>query len=74
MAYTSTDLTNVQAAILALSAGTRKVKATIAGATMEYGQVSLPALRELRAEIQAELDAADTTTSSHCYISTSKGL
>jgi len=72
--YTAADLASVKAAILALGTGTRKVKATIAGNTMEYGQVSLPALRELRQEIQAELNEAADTSNDYCYITTDKGF
>ena len=72
--YTAADLASVKNAILALSTGTRKVKATIAGATIEYGQVSLPALRSLRDDIQAELSEAAGTDNDHCYITTDKGF
>ena len=74
MAYTQSDLDSITTAILALASGTRKVKATIAGNTMEYGQVSLGALRVLKADIQADVNDAAGASNNYAYISTSKGL
>jgi hypothetical protein len=56
--YTSTDLTNVQAAIVALATGSRKVSMTIGDKTTTYAQAQLPELRALRDEIQTEVAAA----------------
>lgn len=71
--YTQTDLTNVQNAILALATGERVVSVSIAGQTVEYQSVNLPKLRELRAEIQSELQSA-SGNSRFVLTSTSKGL
>jgi len=73
MAYTSTDLANVQAAVTALATGTRKVSVSLNGKTVQYGQVQLPELMTLRDQIQAEVSAADGRRR-FVLISTSKGL
>ncbi len=59
MAFTSTDLTNVEAAIVALATGTRKVHVSIAGKTITYSDslVGLDKLKILRSTIQTELDS-----------------
>ncbi|KKN52422.1 hypothetical protein LCGC14_0612760 [marine sediment metagenome] len=56
MAYTSTDLTNVEAAIVALATGSRKVEVTLAGKSITYAPVNIDKLRTLRSTIQTELD------------------
>ena len=55
MSYTTTDLQNVQSAILALAKGERIVKVTIGDQSIEYGQSQIKDLRTLRNEIKAEL-------------------
>ena len=73
MAYTSTDLTNIESAILALAAGTRAVRVTLNNKTTEYGQVDLEHLRSLRAEIQKDIVMAAGTGKRYRYIQTDKG-
>ena len=60
MAFTQTDLENIQSAILSLATGTRKVSVTINGKTIEYGQTDLKQLESLRSSIKTELNAAES--------------
>ena len=55
MAFTSTDLTNVQTAIMALAMGTRTVSVSIGAKTITFSQAQLGELRALREEIVAEV-------------------
>ena len=55
MAFTSTDLTNVQTAIMALAMGTRTVSVSIGAKTITFSQAQLSELRALREEIVAEV-------------------
>lgn len=57
MAYTQTDLNNVQAAILSLATGDRVASLTIGGKTVQYGQAQLADLRALRTEIENQLQS-----------------
>jgi hypothetical protein len=74
MAYTSTDLTNIETAIRALVAGTRKVSLTMGDKSIQYSNVDLPALRELKAEIQAEIGVSSGSRKRFFVISSEKGL
>ena len=67
MAYTSTDLTNIETAIRAIIAGTRTVSLSMGDKTIYYTIVDLPALRALRNEIKAEVGAAAGTYSPRSY-------
>ena len=58
MAFSVTDLSNIEAAILALATGTRVVSVTINGKTMEYGAADLNQLESLRRTIASEVNAA----------------
>ena len=73
MSYTSTDLTSVEAAIVALATGERQVRVTINNKTIEYGQADLSKLEHLRGIMQAEIAAAAGTGTRHRYVQTSKG-
>jgi len=73
MAYTNTDLNNIEAALLDLARGNRVVKVVVEGKVCEYGQADIDQLRALRAEISAEIKAA-TGTTGLIYTTTSKGL
>jgi len=67
MAYTSTDLTNVETAIQAIIAGTRTVSLTMGDKTIEYTAVKLPELQALRTEIAMEVGMAAGTYASRTY-------
>ncbi len=74
MAYTQDDLNTITQAIIDLGAGRRKVRCTIAGDSMEYAAVDLPALRSLRYEIQDEVAAAQSGTDpGFCLVTSGKG-
>ena len=74
MAYTQDDLTSVQAAVIGLATGKRVVKVMLtSGKTIEYDTAGLKELKQLRAEIQAELNAG-TGKRRFFRTVTSKGL
>jgi hypothetical protein len=73
MAYTQSDLENVEAAIVALASGQRVVAVTIDGVTVQYGQADLDKLRALRVEIQRE-SRSSASRPSFYLTRTSKGL
>jgi len=75
MAYTSTDLVNVERAIIDLATNSRPVKVRIGTDEFNYSPVELPQLRALRDEIAAFLaESADSGYNSACCFSGSKGL
>ena len=74
VAYTESDLTAVQNAIQDLVNGKATVSASYNGRTMTYTHASLPELRQLRAEIIAELSDAAGTERYRMTTSRSKGL
>jgi hypothetical protein len=56
MAYTATDLENVRAAILALATGDRVTSVSFSnGKAVQYGQATLPELRQLEATIASQV-------------------
>ena len=61
MAFSSTDLASVEAAITALASGERVASVTLDGETTEYAVVSLPSLLRLRDIIATEVNAALNT-------------
>jgi hypothetical protein len=73
MAFTTTDLTNVEAAIRALMSGTRKVRLSMGDKSIEYAQADLKELRELKGEILAEVQT-ETVRPRFFLASTGKGL
>ncbi len=73
MAYTSTDLANVKAAIMALSMGERAVSVSFGDKQFKYSEVGLDQLRKLRTEIQADRRAS-AGRSRYLLTQTSKGL
>jgi hypothetical protein len=73
MAYTQDDLDAVTEAIIQLASGRRVVSARIGDTMVEYGQADLARLRELKAEIAAELQSADGRRR-FVLTSTSKGV
>lgn len=60
MAYTATDLANVEAAIRALMSGTRKVSLSMGDKSITYAQTDLKSLRELKQEILDEVQSPET--------------
>lgn len=73
MAFSQTDLTNIESAIIDLATGKRTVRVNIDGKLIEYGQAQLNELKALRADVKAELDAANGS-SGFVLTTTSKGL
>lgn len=64
MAFTSTDLINLETAIMKLATGSRVVQCNIDGDMVEYHRSDLKDMLALRDQIRAELaEAASTTTS-----------
>jgi hypothetical protein len=64
MAYTPTDLTNVEKAIIDLATNRRPVKFVIDGDLVQYSPIEMPQLRALRNEIAGELAMADPSSGS----------
>lgn len=74
MSYTSSDLSNIQAAILSLATGERIVSVSFAdGKTIEYSRTDLTKLQELRNVIMSEINLLANRPSC-ILIKTSKGL
>jgi len=67
MAYTATDLANIEAAIRAIIAGTRTVQLSMGDKSISYTAVDLPALQKLRGEIAAEVGIAAGTYQPRAY-------
>ena len=67
MAYTSTDLANVETAIRAIIAGTRTVSLSMGDKSITYTAVDLPKLQALRGEIAAEVGIAAGTFHPRSY-------
>lgn len=59
MAFSSTDLSNVESAIVALATGARIVQVSIAGKQIMYQQVDLDKLQALLATIKANLGTTE---------------
>lgn len=62
MAFTTQDLQNIEAAILALATGARVVQVTAGGKTVQYAVADLDKLRALRTEAQAQSGAVALRT------------
>lgn len=62
MAFTSIDLSNIEAAIVALATGTRVVQVAIGDKSIRYTEAELDKLQSLRSLIQQELGMAYTRT------------
>ena len=67
MAYTQTDLDNIEAAIRAIIAGTRTVSLSMGDKSIQYTAIDLPTLRAMRDEIKAEVAAVAGTYSPRSY-------
>lgn len=74
MAYTSTDLTNIQAAIIALARGSRVEQVIFSdGKSIRYGAADLEKLQSLEDRIKSDINTA-AGTKKFFRVSTSKGL
>lgn len=60
--YTTTDRDNVKGAIIDLATGKRVSHTEVGGKPREWNQTSLPALRALLVDIEADLAEASETT------------
>ena len=58
MAWTQSDLTQLNEAIIALATGKRVVSVTVDGQTTQYAATDLDKLKTLRDEMQAEIGTA----------------
>jgi len=56
MAFTATDLANVEAAMVELATGSRVVEVEIAGKTIRYQPAQLQQIQRLRDLIQADVN------------------
>lgn len=59
MAFTPTDLANVQKALIALATGSRVVSVNVGDKTINYGSAQINELRALRDEIRGEVEPAN---------------
>lgn len=57
MAFTSTDLSNIEAAIVALATGTREVSVSINGKRIDYAECDIDKLTSLKTIISQSLGA-----------------
>ena len=73
MAYTQSDLENVQAAIVALATGQRVAVVDIAGMSVQYALADLDKLRALCVEMERSLRSSAGRPSFY-LTRTSKGL
>ena len=60
MAFTSTDLTNVEAAIIALATGTREISVSVNGKSVTYQQADIDKLLALKSIINQSLGGVVT--------------
>lgn len=67
MAWTETDLENIETAIRAIIAGTRKVSATIGDKSFQYTAADLPTLYKLLAIVTYEIGLAAGTYAPRTY-------
>jgi hypothetical protein len=73
MPYLETERDAIKEAVLKLASGTRAVRITTMGKTVEYGQADLTELEALLARAEADVAAA-AGTSQFFLTRTSKGL
>ncbi len=73
MAYTSTDLSNIQTAIRALESGERAVSVSFGDKQFKYSEVNLDLLYRRETEIKRALRRA-SGRGSYVLTQTSKGL
>lgn len=60
MAFTSTDLSNIEAAIVALATGTREVSVSINGKRIDYAECDLNKLTALKTLVSQSLGTTPT--------------
>ena len=73
MAYTATDLTNLEQAIVKLATGSLTVRFTMGDKSIEYGQSDINDMRKLRNQMVAELSTS-ATRPKFVLTKTDKGL
>lgn len=73
MAYTATDLTNLEQAIVKLATGSLTVRFTMGDKSIEYGQSDINDMRKLRNQMVAELSTS-ATRPKFVLTQTDKGL
>jgi len=73
MAFTATDLTAIEAAIVAFAKGERVVQVILNGEEIQYNRARLPELVAFRDQIRGEIARATSGNTRHRYASTSKG-
>ncbi len=61
MAFTATDLTNVEQAMVDIATGKRVVQVDVGGKSRQFQAVSIDKLQKLRSIIQADINAAAGT-------------
>ncbi|SEM78826.1 gpW protein [Syntrophus gentianae] len=72
MAYSETDLSNLEAAIIALATGSRKVRVAMGDKIVEFSDTDLDKLKSLRRDMMAELPG--TANQRYFLTTTGKGL
>lgn len=61
MAFTSTDLANIEEAMIKLAVGKRVVSVDVAGKTRQFQSVDLNKLQKLRDIVKADVNSASNT-------------
>lgn len=74
MAYTQTDLDNIQQTILDLATGQRVTEVQLDGQRIKYAEADLPMLKQLRTEIQSALSGSNGFGKQYQLTQKSKGL
>lgn len=69
MAFTQTDLDNIDTAIVALATGTRVGSVTIGDHLIKYADTTLDAMRSLRQIVKADVEAAAANWSPRTFAS-----
>jgi hypothetical protein len=60
MAFTSTDLTNIEAAIIDLATGAREVQVAVGDRSIRYAECDMDKLQALRSIVQAQVGTVYT--------------
>lgn len=73
MAFTTTDLANIEAAIVKVAVGTRAIECTIDGDTVVYQKSDIKDMMALRDQIRQELASTATGYKRSRFAVTTKG-